>query len=128
MTNQSIYDTALRLASEIAASDANADYQERSTYLLPIVCQRFAQTDRFYRLAMNREEQSLPSEIPYRLTDPFPLSDVFLSPASALLASLLVVEENPALSKHLEAVSNAAADAIRRDIPCRSESIQNSYA
>ena len=128
MTNQSIYETALRLASETSASDANADYQERSAYLLPIICQRLAQTDRLYRLATTGTEQQIPAESPYALSDQFPLSDVFLSPASALLASLLVVEENAVLSERLEAVSHAALDAIRRDIPFRSEPIRNAYA
>lgn len=128
MTNRSIYDAALRLVSEVDLPSTNADYEERAQYLLPVVCHGFAALDRALRASTDRTSQVFPTDAVYQLDGSFPLSDAFLSPASALLASMLVIEENPELSDRLERMSRNMTDSLRASIPFSLETIVNRYS
>lgn len=127
MTNQEIYDAALRLASEVAVSDENQDYLERSGYLLATICSMCAGLDEAYRTARDLEPQDLPAVTKYDLEDNFPLSPAFAAPVSALLASLLVLQEAPELSERLNEVGKSALSCIRATIPFRIQPIVNRY-
>jgi len=127
LTNRDIYNSALRLASEVDTAGENQDYLERAGYLLPTVCVRCTALDAAYREATGGAKQVLPEDSAYRMDADFPLSSVFSAPASAALAALLVLEENPELSDRLNAYSEKILTEIRNALPLRKESIINHY-
>lgn len=127
MTNLEIYDAALRLASEIPLSDTNEDYEARAPYLLAMICHRYAALDRVYRLVHGLEEQELLSITHLPLQIQFPLSEPFLAPVSTALAALLVLEENPQLSKSLAELEGEMIHEIREGIPFQKETIVSRY-
>ena len=127
MTNRDVYKAALGLASERQASDQNTDYEERACFLLPVVCARCARLDSFWRAANDEEPHSLPESCAWSLDADFPLSAPFASPASVLLASLLVLEENPTLSDALSELGSALLEELSRAIPWQIESTVQKY-
>ncbi len=128
MTNQDLYNAALRLASEVASVGENADYEERAEYILGVLCLRYASLDRDYRLANGMKEATLPTLPHLSLAAQFPLCEVFAAPVSYALAALLVATESPALSDRLEHQADDALVAIRQAIPFQSERISDRYA
>ena len=128
MTNQEIYDSALRLASEVSVSDGNEDYVERSPYLLAVICSRYSTLDVAYRAAHGLEQQKLLPINQYPLATLFPLSDIFSAPVSTALAALLVLEENPNLSQQLTKLSEAMIADIQKQIPFQQKQIVSHYA
>lgn len=127
MTNRDIYKAALGLASERQASTQNTDYEERACFLLPVVCARCARLDSFWRIANDQAPHSLPESCSWSLDADFPLSAPFASPASALLASLLVLEENPELSASLSGLCSALLEELSRAIPWQTENTVQKY-
>ena len=127
MTNQEIYDAALRLASETAALNANEDYEERAPYLIAMICHRYAALDRIYRQVHGLERQELLNITFFPFPTLFPLSEPFISPVSTALASLLILAENPQMSKSLADIENGMIDEIRRSIPFQKEQIVSRY-
>ncbi len=127
MTNRALYDAALRLVSEVDLPNTNADYEERAGFLLPVICQRLAPLDKALRASANQAEATIPTSVPWALKDRFPLSDALLSAASSLLAAMLVIQENPALSDRLSKMSLDAEQSVRASIPFSLEPIVNRY-
>ncbi len=127
MTNQNIFDAALRLACEVETAGENLDYAERACYLLPTVCAQYAGLDAAYRSVFGEEQQSLPTSLCYTLSAGFPLTDRFAPAASALLASLLVADEAPTLCKHLQEQADALCGELQRALPFRREATVNAY-
>lgn len=127
MTNRALYDAALRLVSEIDLPNTNADYEERAGFLLPVICHRLAPLDKALRTSNNDMGYMIPYTIPWSLGDPFPLSDALLPAASALLASMLVIQENPELSDRLSKISLDAEQSVHASIPFSIEPIVNKY-
>ena len=128
MTNQALYDAALRLASEVYAEGENADYEERAEYLLGVLCLRYASLDEAYRTANGLEKASLPTLPHLPLSEEFPLCEVFSAPLSSALAALLVATESPSLANRLERLAADSLDAIRQAIPFQSERITDRYS
>ena len=128
MTNQDLYNAALRLASEVFAEGENADYAERAEYLLGVLCLRYASLDRDYRLANGMKEATLPTLPHLSLDTDFPLCEVFASPVSYALAALLVATESPALSDRMEHLADDALASIRQAIPFQNGRITDRYS
>ena len=127
MTNQEIYDSALRLASEVQQSDANQDYKERAPYLIAAICYRYAPLDKLYRKANNLSEQKLLAINCFPFPTLFPLCEVFAPAVSSALAGLLVLEENPELSDRLMKLADDMIADLRSAFPFRKESIVSYY-
>lgn len=92
-----------------------------------MVCARCARLDSFWRIANDEAPHSLPESCSWSLDADFPLSAPFASPASALLASLLVLEENPELSASLSGLCSALLEELSRAIPWQTENTVQKY-
>ena len=128
MTNQEIYDAAIRLVCETSAANANEDYKDRATYLISAVCHRYAPLDVLYRQAHGLPKQKLPEINTYPLPTLFPLSDTFAPSVSMAVASLLVLDENAKMSEQLMNWADTAIAEIQKSIPFTKEKIQSAYS
>jgi len=127
LTYQELFCAALRLVSEYPEVGENADYEDRSAYLLPPILSAYAPLDRAYRRAYGLEEQAFAHKARVDLSEELSLCDAFAAPISLSLASLLVAQENPKLSERLHDVAETAVESIRLSIPFVLESIKNRY-
>ena len=128
MSNQEIYDAALRLIGETSNLDFNEDYRDRAPYLISAVCHRYAALDALYRQAHGLDKQKLLEINNYPLPTLFPLSDAFAPPVSMEVAGLLVLAENPKMSEHLTSWASNSIAELQRSIPFKKEKIQSAYA
>ena len=127
MTNHEIYDAALRLASEVANTGTNDDYQERAPYLIAAACHRYAALDSCYRDANGLESQKILEINCFPLTTLFPLCNVFSVPVSMAVAGMLVLEENPQMSERLLKIADDVIAEIQKAIPFKKEKILSHY-
>ncbi|MBR7099389.1 MAG: hypothetical protein IKC59_08240 [Clostridia bacterium] len=131
MTNREIYDSALRLVCETDQLDANGDYEERATYLIPLICHRYASLDRHYRSVNGLKAQEILQINCFPLTTVFPLADAFAPAVTAALAGLLVMDENAEMSQKLSALSDRMIEEIKAELqvvtPYQLESIASRY-
>ena len=127
MTNQEIYDAALRLVCETSDPNENPDYKDRAPYLISAICYRYAKIDETYRLVNGLDKQKLLSVNCFPLTTQFPLSDIFAPPVSTAVAGLLVLGENQQMSQRLSDMAETMISEIKRAIPYQNEKIQSPY-
>ncbi len=127
MTNQEIYDSALRLASEVPDPDANEDYEDRAPYLIAAVCHRYADLDVTYRQAHGLEEQKILDINCFPLPTLFPLCTVFSPAVSLAVAGMLVLEENPQMSERLLQIADSTVKGIQQSLPYTKEKILSHY-
>lgn len=127
MTNQAVFDAALRLIGEVPDSPDLADYAARAPHLICAACRALAALDRLCRAALFLGEQSLPSGGAYPLTDTFPLCDDLLPAAAAHVASSLLFDENPSLSDRCYARFTEAAQGLLTSLPAVVEEIVERY-
>ncbi len=127
MQNRDIFHAAISLCGELRSVGHLEDYEERTIHLLPLVFYHFGAKDRAWRKANRMEEQDdiLPTVI--SLDAQFPLSQVFATPAAAMLASLLVIGENPDMSEQLNELALRTAKTISLETPMISEKIAEKY-
>lgn len=97
MTCNNIYLAALALIGEAEDTDATADYAARSVHLLRVIFSRFAQLSE----ALSGGEASYESLNITSLDAHFPLDERLSSLISEVLASMLVIDELPEISKML---------------------------
>ena len=128
MTNQEIYEAALRLCGEQEDHTNNADYKKRAPQLLAVFCQQNARLDRIVREANGSEPQTLPSALSLPLADAFPLSDAFASAAAYWLAGMLTTAENTSIGDRFLEQAQEALKAIRKEVPFRLENIRSVYS
>ena len=131
MLCKSIYKKALRLIGETQPDEARTeDYLERAPYILANAVSDLSRLDVFYREALSLEPQNLKegTELCLPLSETFPLSKRFVSAASAYLASLLVIDENPTLSDKLYDKFCVGVTAITAEIPAERQKILDRYA
>lgn len=127
MTNQEIYDSALRLASEVPNPDANEDYEDRAPYLIAAVCHRYAALDVLYRKAHGMDEQKILDINCFPFPTLFPLSTVFAAAVSSAVAGMLVLQENEQMSERLLKMADEMVDEIQRSLPYKKEKILSHY-
>ncbi len=128
MQNRDIFRAAIGLCGELLSAGHFEDYEERASSLLPLVIYHFGSKDRAWRKANQLEEQN---EIPSALVSmdsPFPLSQVFATPAAAMLASLLVIGENPDMSRQLDELALRTAKTISLETPMFCEKIVEKHS
>ena len=125
-----IYKKALRLIGETEPDEARTeDYLERAPYILANAVSDLRMLDSYYRSAFSLKEQVLnPShELCLPLSEPFPLSDRFISAVSVYLASILLIDENVELSDKLYDKFCVAVTVITQEIPAERQKILNMY-
>ena len=127
MTHRDILNAAISLCGELRSTGYVEDYEERSLQLLPLVIYHFAAKDRAWRRANGLEEQTERLPTAPSPDSPFPLSQVFSTPAAAMLASLLVISENPEMSDRLNELSLRTAKTLTLETPMISEKIAEQY-
>lgn len=115
MLYQDILKSAIRMLGESDSNGNTSDYEERATYLLATFVSDCVSLDLKYRKLMGEtfEKPSIP--VCVTLSDTFPLSDVFGSPATYYLASMLILEENEDISetffeRYTDSVSSIRAE------------------
>ncbi len=97
MTCRYIYNAALALLGEAEDTDATKDYATRSVHLLAVIFSRFARLSEALSGGMTDfEALTIPS-----LDAPFPLDERLAALVSEVLASMLVTDELPEISKLL---------------------------
>ncbi|MBQ7380607.1 MAG: hypothetical protein IJW69_00830 [Clostridia bacterium] len=125
-----IYKKALRLIGEIEPDDARTeDYMERAPYILANAVSDLRMLDSYYRRAFSLGEQALnvEHELCLPLSEPFPLSDRFVGAVSAYLASILLIDEDSALSDKLYDKFCLGITAITQEIPAERQKILDMY-
>lgn len=100
-TNNDIYLSALALIDESAKKGDTLDLEERAPFIIASFCSTCKSLDKRLRERDSLEAQPKFSSVKLALESEFPLCDALSAPASAYLASMLVIDENPALSESL---------------------------
>ena len=100
-TNNDIYLSALALIDENTAKGDTSDLAERAPYIIATFCATCRTLDKKLRERDSLEKQKPFSLVKLPLESEFPLCEILSAPAAAYLASMLVIDENPALSESL---------------------------
>lgn len=99
MTCQRVFDLALRLLAESSVSGEVEDYADRAPALILLCVTEL--------LPFDQQKHAQKKEPNCSLSADFPLEDRFLPCVAYYLASMLVIEERPELSKALYAMYEA---------------------
>lgn len=128
---KSIFDNALRLAGAGNDPDLTEDYAERMRYLLACFIGECYGMDASYRQRLAITGETVLPEVFDKAvideTEDFPMSVRFAPAAAYYVASMLVLEENPALSDRLYTRFEDALSHIRAGIPMVISEIENRY-
>ncbi len=125
-----IYKKALRLIGEVEPDEARTeDYLERAPYILATAVSDLRILDSHYRRAFSMKEQELApnTELCLPLSEKFPLCDRFAGAVSAYLASILLIDEDSALSDKLYDKFCLGITAITGEIPAERQKILDMY-
>ena len=101
MVSREIYEAALRILAESIEEGDNADYEERSPYLLAAFCTQLEDMDKALRASLCEGSQNDFNSVYVDLDEEFPLLDRFAPAAALYLASMLVMDDMEALSDRL---------------------------
>lgn len=99
--NNDIYLSALALIDESSKKGDTSDLAERAPYIIATFCATCKTLDKRLRERDSLEKQKAFSLVRLPLEDEFPLCEALVAPATAYLASMLVIDENPKLSEAL---------------------------
>ncbi len=128
MTYQELFTSSLALLAEDSQdTDGIADYAERAPYLLATFLTTCSALDNQYRLSHGREELPPFEGVCVAMDADFLLSAVLAPAAVYYLSSMLVLEENEALSDKLFATYSDLLSQIADALPGRLERIVNKY-
>lgn len=127
MKCKDILKKALRLLNEAAELEEDGDFAERAPYILSSMFSETAKLDRDYRTANGGGAQLPFSPIYTELDKDFPLCDRFASAATFYLASMLIVDENEALSDTFYDKYCDSMASICSELSGRAEKIKNVY-
>ena len=100
-TNNDVYLAALALIDESNEKGDVSDLEERAPFIIASFCALCRALDKKLRSRDSLEDQTKFSSIKLELDKEFPLCEALTAPAAAYLASMLVIDENPALSESL---------------------------
>lgn len=117
MTNQGIYDGALRMIAETGESGRTDDYEERAPYLLSAFFNENALTDRLYRQFASLPAQGSYSAAFAELDEEYPFCDRTVYAAECYLAAMLILDENQEISDKLYDRYACSMTAMREEIP-----------
>jgi hypothetical protein len=129
MTNQEIFDAALRMCCEGNYSlSYTKDYTERAPYILASFFSHTAPLVEKYRDAHRLDVASRFEGVTVALTEAFPIPSVFTSAAVFYLSAMLTIEENEEMSDKFFALCNDELSRIEATLPMKLETIVNKYA
>ena len=114
-TNNDIYLSALALIDESSAKGDTSDLKERAPFIIATFCTICRSLDKKLRLRDSLDTQPKFSAVKLSLDGEFPLCEALSAPAATYLASMLVIDENPALSetlydKYCDAIATIGAE------------------
>ena len=101
MTNQNIYEGALKILAETSNTADNDDYEARAPYLIAAFCSETEEVDTAYRKANKLGSAEKVNDVYLALDSNFPRASRFASAACIYLASMLVIDTDPELSERL---------------------------
>ena len=101
MTNQKIYEGALKILAETSDMADNEDYEMRAPYLIAAFCSETEELDMAYRKANKLGNADRVNDVDLSLDSNFPRAPRFASSACVYLASMLVIDTDPELSERL---------------------------
>lgn len=101
MTNQNIYEGALKILAETSDMADNEDYEARAPYLIAAFCSETEEVDEAYRKANKMGNAEKVNDVYLSLDSNFPRAARFASSACIYLASMLVIDTDPELSERL---------------------------
>ena len=127
MTYRELYDSALRIVSENDQNLVNEDYEDRAGYILAAFCTECAPIDAKYRVANQMLSNQFTPVSVVKLSNQFPLKEIFAPAAVYYLSAMLVSDENETLCDRLFELYTDAISSIQDNLPCLSESIVNCY-
>ena len=128
MTNQTVYENALRLLGLSVSAEGNEDYEDRAPYLIASFCNDAERLDKALRESAGDTSTPTFGRVWLSLESDFPLSEQLASIASLYVAAMLVLDENSDLSDTLYDRFCDAMLTLRASIPARCESIPDRYA
>ena len=120
-TNNDVYLSSLALIDESEAKGDTTDLEERAPFIIANFCTLCKKLDKKIRQRDALEVQPSFSSVKLGLDKEFPLCEALCAPASMYLASMLVIDENPALSeslyeKYCDAVAMLGAECSCEEI------------
>ncbi len=101
MTNQKIYEGALKVLAETSDMADNEDYEIRAPYLIAAFCSETEEVDIAYRKANGIGDAEKVNDVYLPLESNFPRAPRFASAACIYLASMLIIDTAPELSERL---------------------------
>jgi len=128
MTLREITNAAISLLCEEPEIVDTEDYRDRAAYILPTFCGHCSALDDRYRQANAMSKKATFSSAYLDLEETFPLSDVFIAPATYYLAAMLSVDENEELSDRFFELYTDAVASVEAGLPTTVESISDRYA
>ena len=108
--------------------EQTADYTSRAPYLLATVCSEAKELDAQYRLTHGISGAPDFNEVEIDPVNTFPLSDRFVGAASAYLAAMFIMDEDPELSDKFFDIYCDNMARIQSEIPSKIESIAQKYS
>ena len=94
MTNQEIYDGALRIIGESVEEEDNEDYRERAPYIIAMFCNETFVLDNTIRRLASTPERAFGTSIWLSLDTPFPATPRLAHAACLYLAAMLILDED----------------------------------
>ena len=124
-TNNDVYLSALAIIDESEAKGDTSDLKERAPFIIATFCATCRTLDKKLRARDSLDAQKPFSSVKLSLDGEFPLCETLSAPAATYLASMLVIDENPALSeslydKYCDAIATLGAE-------CSCSAISNVY-
>ncbi len=128
MTNQTVYENALRLLGLTGTAEGNEDYEDRAPYLIASFCNEAERLDGALRRSVGDAPTPAFGRVWLSLDKDFPLSEQLSPIASLYVAAMLVLDEDSELSDTLYDRFCDAMLTLRASIRAVCESIPDVYA
>ncbi|MBR3893679.1 MAG: hypothetical protein IKJ35_00880 [Clostridia bacterium] len=127
MTLREITNAAIALVCEEPESVDTQDYKDRAAFILPTFCGHCAAIDDRYRSANAMEKKATFSSTYMDLEETFPLSAIFIAPATYYLAAMLTVDENEEMSDRFFALYTDSVASVEAGLAAVAEQISDRY-
>ncbi len=122
-----VFTQAVKRLGGTLSPEERAELSSLSPYLLATFCSMASELDARYREAHGLEPAPDFNEIEIDPLNSFPMSNRFVSAASAYLAAMFVIDSNPELSDKFFDLYCDEMARIETEIPARIEQIAKKY-
>ena len=127
MTNRELYEAALRLIAESTTEGDNADYEERTPYLLAVCAAEASEIDRKMRIIRGLEAAPAYSPVYLSLDEDFPLLPELAPAAIQYLGAMLILESDESRSDILYDRYCDTLLRLEESLPASLEPIADQY-